>query len=239
MDEDARLHAQLGHYARLLWDIQKLRIQVGNRISAIERDAAAHGLSAALWTQPHEATLKNLETQERSLNGQLERLVKQKHFMAAWIDACPGLGFAGFARIVGVTGDFRRFATVSKVWKYMGLHTEDGQAPRRQRGAKLGYAPQGRVVARQIAESIVKLGRGRYRELYDRKRLEYVQRERHGESGCPFGQVHKDRNGKLLACVKQAENKETSAHVHSAAMRYAVKQLLKDLWVAWRRDESG
>jgi hypothetical protein len=224
------LHSLLGHYARLLWDVQKLRIQVRNRIGAMERD----GLPVEA-TAPHLETQKTLEAQERGIERQLERLVKQ-HPMADWVKACPGLGYGGFARIVGVTGDFMLFPNVAKVWAYMGMHVVNGHAPKREKGVKSNWSPQGRVVAHQIGDSIVKLGRGRYRELYDAKKAEYLARPRLGNSGCPMGQVHKDKGGKVLACVKPGENgNETSAHLHNAAMRVAVKELLKDMWVEWHR----
>lgn len=225
----APLHALLGHYARLLWDLQKLRIQVGNRIGAMERD----GLPAE-WAAPHNETLETLKAQERAVDRQLVRLAKT-HIMADWVADCPGLGYGGFARIVGVTGDFMLFANVAKVWKYMGMHVEDGHAPKRERGVKGNWSPQGRVVCHQIADSIVKLKGGRYRTQYDQTRRSLLARPRFGDSGCPMGQVHKDKAGKVLACVKGGENGETSGHVHNAAMRRAVKELLKDMWVEWRR----
>ena len=117
----------------------------------------------------------------------------------------------------------------------MGLHVQNGHAPKREKGVKGNYAPQGRVVAHQIGDSIVKLGHGRYRELYDSKKAEYLARPRLGESGCPIGQVHKDKGGKVLQCVKANGEGETSAHLHNAAMRYAVKELIKDMWVEWQR----
>jgi hypothetical protein len=220
----------LGHYARLLWDIQKLRIQVGNRIGAMERD----GLPIEA-TAPHQETQKTLEAQERAIERQLVRLAKQ-HVMADWVEACPGLGYGGFARIVGVTGSFMLFPNVAKVWAYMGMHVIDGHAPKRERGVKGNWSPQGRVVAHQIGDSIVKLNRGRYRDLYDRKKAEYLVRPRLGDSGCPMGQVHKDKGNKVLACVKvNGDGAETSAHLHNAAMRVAVKEMLKDMWVEWHR----
>jgi hypothetical protein len=224
-----RLEDLMGHYARLLWDIQKLRIAIRNRVSALERDGLA-----GEWSALHDRVLEVLEQQERAVNGQLERLGKQ-HLMADWIAECPGLGYGGFARIVGVTGDFMRFGNVAKVWKYMGMHVEDGHAPKRQRGVKGDWSPQGRVVAHQIGDSIVKLGHGRYREVYDAKKAAYLARPRLGDSGCPMGQIHKDKNGKVIPCFSDQSGGTTSAHVHNAAMRAAVKELLKDLWVEWHR----
>jgi hypothetical protein len=202
------LHHLLGHYARLLWDIQKTRIQINNRLKALERDN--------IPPVHHMAALAVFEAQERAINRELEEMAKQ-HIMADWVEVCPGLGYGGFARIVGVTGDFMRFPTVSKVWKYMGLHVQNGHAPKRERGVTFtrtngdvkgnAYNPQGRVVAHQIGESIVRLNRGCYRDMYDRMKAKY-----------------------------EAERLDwTQGRRHNAAMRYAVKMLIKDMWVEWRR----
>ena len=115
--------------------------------------------------------------------------------------------------------------------------TPEGKAPRRTKGQKLDYSPQGRTVCHQIADSIVKVGKGKYREFYDTKKADYMGRERTGESGCwtLTGQVHKDKGGKVLACFKSNGDGETSGHAHNAAMRYAIKELLKDMWIEWRK----
>ena len=77
-----------------------------------------------------------------------------------------------------------------------------------------------------IGEAIVKVGKGGpYRVAYDAKYAEYLARPRTGPSECPFGQVH--GTGKPVKCPP-------TGHVHNAAMRYAVKCLLRDMWVEWR-----
>ena len=89
------------------------------------------------------------------------------------------------------------------------------------------------MVCYQIAESIVKVGKGKYNDAYRRKRLEYLSRPRSGASECPMGQVHMNGDKKAYPCVHfdKKLDREVSGHVHNAAMRYSVKQLLKDLWV--------
>lgn len=235
-----RIEAEMGHYARLLWDVQKVRVAVGNRKGAIIRD----GLPEP-WTHLHNAILEVLEQQERVIDRTMAKLVKQ-HIMADWVETCPGLGYGGFARIVGVTGSFLNFPNPAKVWKYMGQHVVNGKRPRRERGVQMvktteeaegtAFSPQGQVVAHQIGDAIVKLGHGKYRGLYDKRKAATLARPRTGSSECPMGQTHKDRSGKVLACVKQnSDGSESSGHLHNDAMRIAVKELLKDMWVEWKR----
>ncbi len=233
-----RIEAELGHYARLLWDVQHVRVAVNNRMKAILRDELPEA-----WTKLHQATLTLLVEQERIIERTLHQLVKQ-HIMADWVDECPGLGYGGFARIVGVTGSFLAFPNVAKVWKYMGQHVVNGKRPRRERGVQLvkttdeaegnAFSPQGQVVAHQIGEAIVKLGHGKYREAYDKRRAATLARIRTGPSGCPMGHEHK-KDGKVYQCVSPNGDGEKSAHLHNDAMRIAVKELLKDMWVEWHR----
>lgn len=230
-DDLERLHALLGHYARQLWDLQKQRVAAGNRVAAMERDGLGD------HTGPARAIVDGYEAQERAIDRELTKLAK-KHPLADWIAEQRGIGLPGFARLLGVTGDISRFATVSKLWKYLGLHVVDGHAPKREKGVAwthtdctywhlatckpdcttdhhpncapgvpgTAYSPQGRVVCHQLGEAIVKVGGdGPYRRAYDDKKRYY-------EAGRPDW---------------------TQARRHNAAMRYAVKELVKNLWIEW------
>ena len=62
-------------------------------------------------------------------------------------------GLGGFARVLGVTRPLDRFATVSKLWAYLGMHVDNGAAPRRRRGQQTNWSAQGRVVCHQLTTS--------------------------------------------------------------------------------------
>lgn len=197
------LHALMGHYARQHDEVQRLRIAVGNRVFAMESEA----LNAA-YVAPLKAQRDELEALESAIDRQLGRLVKQ-HPLGKWVETeARGLSGRSFGLLFGITGPLDRFATVSKLWKYLGLHVVDGGAPRKVRGQKLDYSPQGRTRCYVIGESIVKSGAGgKYRAAYDEKKAYY-----------------------------EAEREEwPQIRRHRAAMRYAVKMLVKDLWVQWRK----
>jgi hypothetical protein len=197
----AILHALLGHLARQLWDVQKVRIMTSNRVGAMERDDLP-----VEWRHAMQAHVADLHKTERALDRQLGRLARQ-HFIADWILAQPGIGLPGFARLLAITGSLDNFSNVAKLWHYLGLHVVDGEAPRKRRGERVSFSPQGRVLCRQLAESIVKVGRGPHREAYDRKK-EYYTTNRPDW---------------------------TPARRHNAAMRYAIKELVKQMWLEWRR----
>lgn len=228
------LHAMLGHYARMLLDLQKSRISMGNRVDAMEREGLhpAHMLAA-------ETAESAMEQAETRLKNDLTKLAK-RHPMADWIAAQRGIGLTGFALLLGTTGSLDRFPSVSKLWKYLGLHvTPEGIAPKKKKGEAwthtncaggthlrtckpacktdhhpnctpdgigTAYAAQGRVLCYQLGEAIVKVGGdGPYRAAYDRKKAQYEA------DRTDWPQIRR----------------------HRAAMRYAVKTLIKEMWIEW------
>ena len=257
LDDDlARLHALLGHYARQLWDVQKQRIGAGNRVAALERE----GMGA--YAEPAREIVKEYESIEKAIERVLVKEVK-KHFMADWIEAQRGIGLPGFARLLGVTGSLDRFATVSKLWKYLGLHVVDGRAPKREKGVPwthtdctfdhlmackpdcatdhhpncvpggvgTAYAPQGRVLCHQLAESIVKLGHRRscHGPACDDPTACTCLVECTVDHGGPYRRAYMDKKA-----YYEAERPDwTQARRHNAAARYAVKELIKALWIEW------
>lgn len=254
-----RLHAMLGHYARQLWDLQRQRIGAGNRVAAMERDGLGVG------ADPARAIVAHYEAIEKEIDRELTKLVRQ-HFMRDWIEAQRGIGLPGFARLLGVTGDLSRFATVSKLWKYLGLHVVDGHAPRREKGVPwthtdctfghlltckpdcttdhhpnclpggigTAYAPQGRVVCHQLGEAIAKLGYHKQPCASDCEK-----QHKHRALGCPEDCAVDHAGPYRRAYDEKKQQYETSrpdwtqARRHNAAMRYAVKMLVKNLWVEW------
>jgi len=126
---------------------------------------------------------------------------------AQWVAGVRGFGLLSLAAIVGEAGDLNDYATVSRLWKRMGLAVMgDGTRQRRVGGIDAldhGYAPARRSVVWAIGDVLIKLG-GSYKELYDARKL------------------------------IEAERVETKAHAHNRAKRYMEKRVLRDLWVAWR-----
>lgn len=69
----------------------------------------------------------DLATTEHAIDLHLAQLVRQ-HPMQAFIESAPGIGLRGFGRLLGATGSLDRFATVSRLWAYLGMHVVDGSA---------------------------------------------------------------------------------------------------------------
>jgi hypothetical protein len=238
----ADIHLALRHSARALLDLKKARVALQLQTKALTR-APEHGgigmheLQAMATGLP--TALDGMDAVETAFERHLVKMVKQ-HFMAEWIASVPGAGLPTFALLLGLTGPLDRFANPGKLWAYCGLAVgPNGMAPRRRKGVGmpvgegngLSFSPQARVICFQIGECFVKQRKSPYRALYDQKKAEYLARERVGSSECPFGQEHKDRNGKVVKCGL--------AHADTAARRYAVKRYLRDLWAEWHRRQPS
>lgn len=230
-DSPALVHKLLEHYGRLLLDVLKVRVACRNRQSAMERDGIDRAHMAII-----DETLVDTEKQESIIERMIVRLMK-KHPLAPFIESHKGIGAKSLVELFACIPPLDQFATVSKLWKFCGYSVDGGRAPRRSRGVKANYNPEARAVCYRIGSAFIKSGGGgRYREIYDQKRAEYFSRERLGPSGCwSSPEPHLDKQKRLLQCFKvDADGKETSAHAHNAALRYAIKELLKDLWIEWR-----
>lgn len=232
------LHVSLGHLSRQLWDLQAERISAGNRVAAMQRDGVA-----ADTIKRSGAIVPALKAIEADIDADIRRVIRL-HPLAPWIMAQRGIGMPTFASLLGVTGDIGRFSTVSKLWKYLGLHvTPEGLAPKKKKGegwthtdcqhdhlttcpaacttnhhpncapgvSGTAYSPRGRTIACfHIGEMGIghqPKGSGPYRAAYDAKKAYYEdQREE-------WPQIRR----------------------HKAALRYATKCFIRDLWREWMR----
>jgi hypothetical protein len=216
------LHSSIAHLGRQLYDLQQFRIQTSNKIFAmLEKDHLS---------PEHADHLNEMAEQIHVFEKQVDRLLVKKmkeHPLRKTVEAMPGIGLPGLGRLLAAIHPIESYRTVSSLWKYLGMDVRDGKAPKRRKGEKAKWSHRGRMVCYQLSDCIVKVGKGKYRELYDIKKAEYLSRERSGASNCPFGQVHLNSEGKAIKCEL--------GHAHNAAKRYAIKMAIKDLWVAARK----
>lgn len=221
---------------RRFWRWQKFRISLQNQIDAMRRDKIPVVPSYLIAVRD-----------ARKSEARMDRATKSiliHHPISSWITSNPGVGFGNVANVLALVGPIDKFQNPAKLWKFFGMHVVDGRAPRREVGLGCGFSPFGRSLCYRIGESFVK-GNGKYRKIYDAARLYYLKRPRMGLSLCPFNQVHKDKNGKILSCIRNgdssrsaSEPSESSGHVHAAARRFAVKRFLRDLWLEWNKQHD-
>lgn len=224
--------------ADVLDDLERSRIANENRLRQLTRstedsDGQLRGMGLR---QDHPGVLRltsivdGLARLEKDAIKNLENAMRQ-HPLGAWGKQRKGVGDKQFARLLATIGDpywnslYERPRTVSELWAYAGLHTDNaGAAVRHKRGVQSNWNDEAKMRAWNIAVSCVKLG-GEYRETYDKRRSETSEKVhavpcvRCGPSGSP-------------APVGTPWSK---GHQHADALRIVSKEILKDLWIESRR----
>jgi hypothetical protein len=200
---------------------EKLRKQAATLIKEIETEGAVFTedrvrnavapfvLAAKEARKPFEAMRKDIENAMRA--------EAQKLPVWSWWGGIRGCGPLGLAIIIGETGDLSNYATVSRVWKRLGLAVIGGKAQGHPgTGASAedwishGYNPRRRSALWTVGDSLMKGNEtGKYRKLYlARKQIE-------------------------LDKATAGGREMSDGHRHRRAQRYMEKTLIADLWANW------
>lgn len=191
---------------------------------------------------------KALELEE-SIEAEYERIVwreiKDHPVVDGWLIKVRGIGPRLAGLLVAIIGDIERFATISKLWAYAGLHTKDGRAVKRAKGEKANWSGELKMTCWKIAGSFLKAG-GPYKELYDSYKQYLVTREL--DNGNVIWKTSADSSKVEIAhCPKSLAHDPpkpptkpewTLGRIHNMAMRRTAKLFLSHLWSAWREIEG-
>lgn len=183
---------------------QRLRIAIGNRISAAERE-----VDQAPVTRGVAKLYADLRAGERALVQDME-VTLATHPAWPWLSRVKGIGptlaTKMFAHI-----DIDRAPTVSALWRFAGLGVIDGKRERLVKGERAHFNCRLKTVLYLVAGSFLKSG-SPYRATYDTAREQYRKRN----DGLP------------------KEEQWTEGHIHMAALRKMSKLFLSHLWEVWR-----
>jgi len=108
--------------------------------------------------------LAKLSTIEKDLYKELERAVEGHPLYLQYLQYVRGVGAATAAYLITVLNP-ARFETVSKMWKYCGLHVENGKAPHRTPEQPTGWNPVARTMMWRLGENFRRQG-GFYKMMY-------------------------------------------------------------------------
>jgi hypothetical protein len=144
-------------------------------------------------------------------------------------EGIAGVGISSVCGIIGESNDPRGYATVSRLWKRMGLNvTGAGEAPRRVAGQQTegGYNPRRRSVMRVIGDCIIK-AQVRSDKDDDGRRV--------GSHAIgPLGEFYLAHRAR-----EERRNPEMSAkRQHNRALRRVEKEVLRMFWRAWHGHET-
>jgi len=166
------------------YDVQKLRVATELRVKqtrfsqcqnrhlvpmAVARDRCpiCDAPVTEVVVEPPEvlkAVLKDLESIEKNLYRDVESRVRSHQLYMHYLQYIDGVGPLISAYLITVLNP-SKFETVSRLWKYCGLHVEDGRAPRRVAGQPTSWNPVARTMVWKLGESFRMRG-GFYRMMY-------------------------------------------------------------------------
>lgn len=199
--------------------MERVRIMSVNRVAAQEREYGS--------AVPHlEIILAPIKAAEHEAELELIRLWR-KHPLAPWAKEIKGVGEKSIARLIAHVGDPGERPNVDKFRAYCGMG--DPQRKRRKGMTQAEAFAMGNPSAKKqcwlIGEAFVKTVEGPYRAVYDAAREQYSDRV-HAEACVRCGPAGKPAEPGSPWSLK---------HQHEAAKRKAVKEFLKDLWIASRQ----
>ena len=185
-------------------------------------------------------------------------LAKQLPLWDGWGEGIRGFGLGSLAAIIGEAGAISNYATVSKLWKRLGLAVIGGERQRKKTDKEAaiehGYNPSRRSVMWNVGQSLFKAqsqrmdketeevlrAAGPYRVVYDTYKAEREATMVEVCSGCKGEGKTKGEDGKRVKCRNcggsggPAPWGMSPRHRHNAATRYMEKRFVRDLWRAWR-----
>lgn len=147
--------------------IQKARIQFGNRLAAIENgmDTASEDQVAILRRY-----YESLERMEKDLNHDIEELVSEYGFYPI-LSRVKGIGPTMAAKLIALV-DIRKCDTVSALWRFAGLAVIDGKAEKPVPGEKLHYSKRLKATMYLVAKQLMAV-KGPYYDYYYEMRQKY------------------------------------------------------------------
>ena len=147
---------------------QKLRIGVGNQISAVQRetdDAPIPSIIKELYA--------SLNEYEGGLVNDMEEAVKD-HPAMSWLKEVKGIGPILACKVLGQISDISTFTTVSKLWRFAGYAVIDGKREYPVKGEKLHYSKPFKTTLYLVGTSFIKCN-SPYRKIYDDAKAFYIE----------------------------------------------------------------
>jgi hypothetical protein len=158
--------SELKDLVETLYDIQKVRIAVGNRLSRGEDTSLSR-------------VRDHLQELEKDIEKRLRLSLEPEPVYRNYLSKIEEIGPILAANVVALLYDPQRFRSVSALWHYAGYHVEDGSAPRLQKRKRVTWNPKLRVLGYKIGKSFVICGGG-YRSRFEEYKEEY--RKKHPDS---------------------------------------------------------
>lgn len=171
--------------------IQKGRIQFGNRVGALER-GDDNGYSQQLLIA--EKWAQRFADMEKELDKDISEEVNN-YSIYPYMSAVRGVGPMLAAKTIAMI-NIERSPTISALWRYSGYGVKDGERERPVKGEKLHYNKRLKSTLYLIGESFLRTG-SPYRDVYDSAKA-YYQAVKKDDPDWPPIHIHRAAMRKMI-----------------------------------------
>lgn len=225
-------------------DRVKVMKKEGDILYKALEDDKPHPLFVQAWAhlKPFFLARESMNFERSQIEKKLEKIAKELP-VAPFINAIKGVGIGSLAAIVGEAGDLSNYATISRLWKRMGVAVIGDGRQRRVEGAAAlehGYCARRRSVLWNVGNGLIGcMGHGPRPEVGEdiQARDDLTEYQKLFIEQCRE-EVRKNPDMGRDPVEKDGVRKESySAHASNRAKRYVEKRFLLNLWRAWRACE--
>jgi hypothetical protein len=226
---------------RFFYDLQKLRIQAGNRGSSRTAELSKESKKFDVHVS------QGLKDLEKTSVSELRRCLKGIPIWEEWLKDQKGVGPTMGALLLGSV-DVHKAPTASALWRFCGLAVDvrTGKAERLVRGEKAHFDPwlKSKMVS-VLGGSFLKAN-SPWRTYYDNKKHRRMSQRVPDCLRCETTgkDPYEVKDGKPVACTNCGGSGHNApwgrgdAHRHADATRVMVKAFLLELWMTWRELEG-
>jgi len=118
---------------------------------------------------------KNAEKYEKEYEKLMMEFVESEIIYKKFLEKIKGISAILSANLIKEFGYCENAQYISSLWKYCGMHVNDGQAPVRKKGEKLEFDARLRTMVWKISDSFVKQRTPFYRKIYDKEKKKQVK----------------------------------------------------------------
>lgn len=196
---------------------------------------------------------KRAKQQEKDYQKLMRDFIEVEPIYQQFLSKIRGISQVLSTNLVKEFGYCEKARYVSSLWKYVGMHVENGRAPQRKSGQKLDFSIRLRSIVWNVGDSFVKQRTPYYREIYDqekeRQKSRPPERVDINDSNRIKGDLLAEKVGKFkkgtrvindnYSKVKEAAKEEgkdsilidlSPGHLSNRALRKMIKIFLAHYW---------
>lgn len=187
-------------------------------------------------------TIEFVSHKNRKDHGFTENQLRGVFPIYSWLKNIRGISHLLSSQLIAYI-DIKKFERVSSLWHYVGMHVNNGIAPKRMKGSKIDWNPQMRMICYKISDSFIKQRTPKYREIYDKekeKQIKLLDKTTVSVKPKPGMSKSKRKSGDHIINephLNLVSAPKSKGHADMRARRKAVKEFLKDFYLEWKKLE--